>query len=243
MLRSYGMRKLSLLVVFVSCLSVPAFADNLIQVQGFNFSGQSTLLEIKPFDPSLGTLDSVNVTITGAITGVIITLPNFVPDPFGNLFPLPQPYSVTITQNFTGGPFTFFLPAQATLSGTSTGTGDNIPITLPFNYGFTFDQFSNLTGFATGSGSISGGTSPGLIDGTLNGWESSIPLLLFENTLVLEQQSFGVSPSVPPIEQGGLIVQYSYETPPVSTPEPGSLPLLASALAGLCLVARRKRSV
>lgn len=237
-----GMRRLGLLLVFASCLSVPAFADNLVQIQSFNLNGPQSIFEINAFDPSLGTLDSVNVTILGAITGTIATQPNFVPDGLGGLIPVGLPYSVTITQNFMGGPFTFLGGAQVTLSGTSTGTGEVIPITVPFSYGFTFNPFSNLTGFATGSGTISGGIPPILFTGTLNGWEPPLPLPLFENTFVSNQQSGGVFPSAPPSEEAGVIVEYNYETAPVSTPEPGTLSLLAAGLAGLCLAARRRLS-
>jgi hypothetical protein len=140
------MRRLFVLLALASCLSVPAFPDSLIQIQAQNYAGLVDLIGLHPFDPSLGTLDSVSVSIIGNITGYITTIRNY-----GGL-----PYSVTISQNFGPGPFFFYAPAQTTLSGMSAGVGETIPFSLVFTYGFTFDSLSNLTGLANGSGGIGG---------------------------------------------------------------------------------------
>jgi hypothetical protein len=239
-------RKLALLLVIGSCLSVPAVADDLIQVQGFTLSGMTNTFEIQPFNPSLGTLDSVNVTIDGEITGTILTLPNLVPDGAGGFIPMGLPYIATISQNFAGSPFSF--SSQAMIIATSAGLGEGDPIALLFDYGFTFGSLSNLTGFTTTSGGISGGTTslpPVLIDGTLNGWESSILPLIIEIPYVTASVTGGAEPVIPDLsENGALIVQYNYETPtPVSTPEPRTLSLMACGLAGLLLASRRKFAV
>ncbi len=231
------MRKLALLILIGSCVSAPAFADSLIQIQAFGISDQTSTLTIQPFNPSLGTLDSVNVTIDGLITGTIYTTPNFAGEE-----PVPEPYVATISQNFAGSPFTFFSPSQTMVFGTSLGLGETDPIALPFDYGFTFDSFSNLTGFTTTSGSIDGGSSPGLIDGTLNGWQSSILPITIETAVVTGSVEGGAISVIPDLsEDGAVIVQYNYDTsPPAATPEPGTLSLIACGLAGLLLPARRK---
>jgi hypothetical protein len=156
------------------------------------------------------------------------------------------PYIASISQNFVGGPFTFDQPSQITLSGTSIGTGEPVPIDLPFNYGATFTAFSDLAGFAaSASGGISGGTPPGLIDGTLNGWQSAILPEIFDTAYVLGQPGGGGANGIAGLsEQGGLIIEYNYETPAVAAPEPQTIFLMASGLAGLLLLgARRKFAV
>jgi hypothetical protein len=75
---------------------------------------------VDPFDPALGTLDSITVAITGALTVSGTTAPNLVPQgPNGTLVPLPYLFQIDVDQEFDGslgkyfqfnGPAHFILP-------------------------------------------------------------------------------------------------------------------------------------
>jgi hypothetical protein len=220
-------------------LALPALASatTLTEFTSGNITGSSSLTGIAGFNPALGTLTSVEVTITGTLSATLLTTPTIGP---GGV-PIPMPYTVSINQNFTGSPshdlFSFASPSTFMFSGISTG-GTQV-VTSTFNYTFHFNGTTDIVGFAGVSASGSAPLiPPGLAFGTLAGFTgSAIPL----SELVLTSPGVSVGATVTSASStGGILVEYDYT--PASTapvPEPCGFMLLGVGFAGLAFASRR----
>jgi hypothetical protein len=223
----------SLLILIVLVGSHKLFADS-VEIKATNFSAGSgvAFLGLSPFNPALGTLDNVGVSISGQLQATVLTSPP--PDGFGGF--IPQPYLFSVSMNFAGLPnqafFTFVNPAEYEFSGVAAVPGSTTFV-VPFTFGFHLNSSTDLVGFApvTSDAAI----QPGLVSGTRAGFTSSFALFMDE-TLTLGpgnlQSSFatitGLSAS------GAVIVQYDYAptAPPPAVPEPSSFVLLSTGLVG-----------
>jgi len=209
-------------------LPTKACAD-LTMVEGASFGpGILNIIGIKPFNPALGTLKSVDVTLQGTVSANLDLLPC---GPGG-----PCPYQLVLDQNFFGllpGFFSFGTDAQFIFSGFDASVAEN------YIYTFTFNAFTDLVGsfpntVATGSGTL---VPPSVIDGKLSNFEPKI-VNFNEIDEILSGAVSGGAALGSFSDQGGLLIQYNY-TPPV--PEPSSLLLLASGLSALILSGRIQR--
>jgi hypothetical protein len=92
-------------------------------IHSYFFDGGSPV-DVSPFDPTLGTLDSVSVSLMGRMTVTGNTLPLF--SPYG---PIPTTYFLTVEQNFLGlgsNLFDFGSPAQYFLTGVASGGAEPV---------------------------------------------------------------------------------------------------------------------
>jgi hypothetical protein len=191
-----------------------ARADQIITAASFSgIIGQAAGLQY--FDPTLGTLDSVNVQISGVLQATVQGS-----GPCTELGCTVAPYSVQISQNFSseiaGQFFSFGTPAQLLVQG--VGSVENFtPVAAAFSYSFSFTSFSDLSGSAPAN--ASGVLVPPLfVTGTRAGFLTpAFPLndVIDVSTNLI---SLGGASSVIGLESGGSIfVTYNYTpTQPVS---------------------------
>jgi hypothetical protein len=225
----------------------PASADSILTVSSFASSDPFAPINVTPFDPALGTLDSVNVGITGTlvVSGVNTAF-------FAGTVPIPYDYQFLVHQSFDGfadtffdfnGDATFFLPNHA------SGLGESFSIATNFSYTFTANATTDLTGFIFPSTSSTiGALQPplsGISGQRADFYETSFPI----HEIDLSQNAFVQFNPVPVVisdvfSAGSMTIQYNYSpTPPPTTtpvPEPGTLVLFGSALA--CGLAGRRRT-
>jgi hypothetical protein len=99
---------------------------------------------------NLGTLTSVDVSITGQVSAEVLTQGNFVGTGDGGLIPLHAPFSVSVDLNFfgvsNGSFFTWLQPATFVFSGTGSGTGETQGLTDFFTFGFQFNSSTDIVG-------------------------------------------------------------------------------------------------
>lgn len=223
--------RLLLLLLLIAAPSTTHAAS--LALQSVSFDGAFDALAVRRFDPALGTLDSVGVTING-----VLTVNGFVPQIQG--VAIPSVFTVTVEQTFAGiggDFFDFGTPAGFLLNGSTAG--DPFTLNAPFTYSFRFTPVTDTLGFVIPS--VSGPTVPPV---TVNGRRSDFvgdPAVPGFITLTHDATALPIV-GLPPVltstaSRGSVILEYRYTpaTPP-SVPEPSTAWLLA---LGLGLAARR----
>lgn len=203
----------------------PAAADQIVQIHAFDTTSTGgaglDFLGIQPFDPAMGTLDVVGVSIIGSLT-VTGTAAG-------------GPFTVRVSQDFfglAGKFFDFSSPAQLLVIGSGVA-GQPATAVATFSYSFQFNQATDLFGFTVptvgglfGFVPTIGGTRANFLTTVLPINEIDV-VQLFELPL-----TSGITPLTHQ-SQGALTITYDFT--PAAVPEPGSLVLLTvgsvSALA------------
>jgi hypothetical protein len=218
-------------------------ADTIVSAHGFSASPFGSM-GLTPFDSTLGTLDSVNVTIDGVVVVSGVTPANGHVDPFAGFIPVPYSYRVDVDQTFdgfSGEYFEFNSPARFILQNTASGLFSPFTFVVPFSYGLTFDSMTDLIGFDMPS--TSGVTIPPFgVAGPLSSFVDTNVILnqMTINNTFTPVSLGGPTPSVTSVAVSGSVrLQHNYTPPPPSqVPEPGSLTLIG---AGLAAFAARRR--
>lgn len=225
-------------VAVVVALAVPSPVGALTQTQLRPFSATPfDAIGVTPFDPALGTLDSVSVSILGTLsvggaTGPLIT-------PGG---PVPYVYHVDVTQDYfglAGRYFDFLAPASFTFVRNASGAGETFALITIFSYDFDFTATTDLVGFVLPSVSSTMSALVPPISG-IGGARSDFLLdLSGVNEIDLVQQASGIGfggppPTVTSVSAAGTIqIDYRFTPAAVAVPEPASLALLGAALLAL----------
>ncbi len=229
--------------------SRPAAADAIVWGSTLN-AAPFGATSATPFDPTLGTLDRVDVQILGTLLVQGTALPNLLPiGPFGTPEPVPYSFEVQAFQDvfgLGGKYFDFTGNAEFRLSGFSTGGGEAFSLSTPFIYSFSFTATTDLIGFTlpslTASGAVAAIPPLGGITGQRSDFlESVFPI----DEIDMVQSAFGLpgagpGPLVSSISTtSALLVTYTYTPAPIDTPEPGTLALLVTGVAAV--IGRRRR--
>jgi hypothetical protein len=233
------------------CFAVPHVVRAQEEMTVASFPGvNGGSLSFSPFDPSLGTLNSVNVSIIGTVDATVIPTPNFA---FNGAVIVPIPYGVTVagslsftalSQNTFGGFTTSFAqPFSFSQSSISDGTGSPIDIPIFVSDSFTFNSFSDITGFAVSTdGSVEDATLSDFIAGPLSSSLSPTEIVVAN----VSDDGSNLPVTVPLVNvNGAMILTYNYTPETQSTgssavPDGGStLAMLGGAFAGLALLRRR----
>lgn len=210
----------------------------LTEVETGAYGGGGTSLTA--FDPSLGTLDSVDVTITGLLTATFPTVPMLD----GNGNPIPMPVVADVYQQFGGPAFSF--QTDLFLNGVAPGVGSPMIVTDGYTYSFTVTAADLGTVLLLSQNSVGGNLGgvllPAEVSTELSDFVSPVPgsdFPLFESDILTAAVDAGplVYPMI--LDSGNIVLQYNYTTNAVTTPEPSALTLMLAGLAILFLGTRR----
>ena len=227
-------------------ISIPGMLDH--QAVSIN-SPAPTLLAYDEFDPSLGTLDSVQISFTGMATIQSMTAVNLVG---AGSFTYPAPYSAPA--HFSLGfdsvmrGFETLLDSVNPIIVMANGTGNIATNIVPFSFSFSIgqDQDYGIPVFTDPDGS--GGASSMAINASLADFQPVDPLLtglpIYTN-FTATTQSFDprISPFMTTLE-GSMQVSYWYtkEIEIADVPLPAAAWLFGSGLLALVGLARCKKT-
>ena len=219
--------------------------DLITTTAGINsgFSSSVELLVLDSFDSSLGSLDAVEISISGQTSSIVNTGSNYFIDPAG--FPNFVPYDIFTEISFgIEGLSDNYFSINPDLTGRhftpASGAGSQGALGATHNLEFTIDADSELLGNSRPPESIvySGGTliSFPLVSGDradfLDSEISTDLLLLSLNVNFTSTAGFPISPTAISTILGGVLqVDYIYTPSPI--PIPAAIWLFGSALIGL----------
>ena len=226
--------------------AAPAPAVPLSQFLTYSGSGFDAE-QATPFDPALGTLDSVDVFIRGQLSASGVTATNFTGGPVP--MPVSYGYTVEVSQRFfglVGKYFEFFEPARFVFSSVASGTGEPFAFVTDYTYEFDFDAASDLVGFTLASVSSTSGTlfpPPTGIGGQRADILPALPPI-DEIHLVQAASATAIGASPPVIANFNtnavMEIRYNYTPVAAAVPAPGSGALLVLA-GGVAVWVRRRR--
>jgi hypothetical protein len=221
----------------VCALGGEAKADA-ISLASFSISGPAPMFSFSQFDPSLGTLNRVSVSITGALSiQVIPEAPNIV-DGFGDVGPYPAQVGAglsftALSQSLLGGFSTVVDPAPTVGLGLSDGTMAPYQIVIPlYADSFTFNATTDLIGFALGT--LGDAEKARLSDFIANPYGTPLELVTLDAQL-LAATIPGVITSVS--FAGSGLIEYDYTPAPPVTSVPDSTSTLVLLTIALALLA------
>ena len=230
-----------------------AVAGVISQQQQFNISapvvpGNSVrgggLVLLERFDASSGTLDAVEVEISGRIT-LNASLPgNTVDNGAGGLIPSPYGYSFQIEQSLPG--FNFLNQPRLALSEANIIGPNALVVSYDYTYSFVFDATSDLIGFAPigtsdtliASRGTASATPPVGANGDRGDFSfvgpgsmvSFVPLLELDVALSNGYNGSGGPPGGTLSSTGRIAVTYRFTEPALALSEPASLSALLFGL-------------
>ncbi len=230
--------------VFALTLALPALAPAAVITQNLGFNTSTTIvntngtnidpLVFNAFDTNLGTLDTVDIRITGDLNVNVTSpvSPQGVP---------PAAYGFGLTAELEFGGLGFLINPAVIANGTNTG------VLMPhvFNYAYAFettlDALSDMLGLAsvntssllTGAGLTATEVNPPLMSlgrASLSSAVPGLPDLVLPQLTVSGFSGATVAPSGTAASTGNVVVTYNYTPRAVAMPEPGSIVLLALGL-------------
>jgi hypothetical protein len=227
-------RMLAVAMTILSFVNVsPLLADSIFFNTGFNVTASPrgiNITGIHPFDPALGTLYNVSITIQGNMSATVFNTP------FGDINnPIPYGYTIGVHQLFYGVPSSIFFEFQDPggtfiINGHSLGNQDTFAFATSFSYDFRFNDITDLFGGTVPN--TSNVLPPPFINGLL---ENFIENRVASNMIALEQWNEYLGGSGPPPSlitseaSGILMIRYDYTLVPLPT----SVLLLGSGFLGL----------
>lgn len=242
--------------VFAIAFTAPVLAAAAVITQNLGFDTSTNIvnsngtnvspLVFNSFDTSLGTLDTVDIRITGNLL-VNVTSP---PSPLGTP---PPPYVFGLTTELEFGGLGF--PINPSVIATGTNNGAVMPHAL--NYGYTFtaslDAVSDSLGFAaintssllTSAGLTVNEVRPpfmSLSRAALSANGPGIPFIVLPQLSVSGFSSAAVAPSGSANSRGNISVTYDYTPRAVAMPEPNSMALIALGVIGALRTPKRRRT-
>lgn len=223
-----------------------AQADSILQIKAFAGAAFDPI-GLAPFDPALGTLDSVAIAIDGRLVVNGTTRPRFESvGPF--LVPTPYPYTIEVLQRFQGPQkfFQFNDPARFIYNAVASGTGEPFLVFQDFNYAFTFNASTDPVGVVVPGISGVGNAAILPLLGGISGRrgdfvDDGIPIN--EVDLIQSLSSVG-SPLISSWNSAGTLhVTYNYTPAPQVPPvmEPTTVVMLGLGVGGVVLRRRHAR--
>lgn len=223
----------------VSALTMTNHATYTQSVTAIGSMYASMLLPITglttPFDPSLGTLEGVDITFTGQVISTITSGLSFYNDGLGGIIYAPYTIMPTFSIDIDGlnGFYEFATPATMLPQAfTVSGSGESIPLFSSYSFTFSYDD---LLGQFIGPSGVYGALPPTMLYGGLTDFIDSATLL--DYLTFIYELSFleaGKVPVTPTIITATSILSidttYSYTPTPAQVPEPGTALLLVLGL-------------